>query len=42
MNGLASVFADGDKRLISVLLMVLMQENCDKTLILALIYILFA
>lgn len=42
MNGLAEILADGDKRLVGVLLLVLMQEKCDKALILALIYILFA
>jgi hypothetical protein len=36
------LMADSDKRLIAVILLVLMQENSDKGLIFALIYILFA
>ena len=42
MNRLAELIADDDKRLIGVLLLVLMREKSDKSLILALIYILFA
>lgn len=42
MNNLITLLADGDKRLIAVILLILIQENGDKGLILALIYILFA
>ncbi len=42
MNELMRLMADSDKRLIAVILLVLMQENSDKGLIFALIYILFA
>jgi hypothetical protein len=42
LNELMRLMADSDKRLIAVILLVLMQENSDKGLIFALIYILFA
>lgn len=42
MNELMRLMADSDKRLIAVILLVLIQENSDKGLIFALIYILFA
>lgn len=42
MNNLTQLLADGDKRLIAVILLILLQENSDKILIFALIYILFA
>lgn len=42
MNNLITLLADSDKRLVAVILLILLQENGDKGLILALIYILFA
>ena len=42
MNDLIRLLGDSDKRLIAVILLVLLQENSDKGLIFALIYILFA
>ncbi len=42
LNNLIALLADSDKRLIAVILLILIQENGDKGLILALIYILFA
>ena len=40
MTELLRLMQDGDKGLIAVLLLLLMRENADKKLILALIYIL--
>jgi len=42
LNNILSILEDGDKRLIGVILIVLMQEKADRGLILALLYILFA
>ncbi len=42
MNVLSNLLADKDKCLIMLLLILLIRENDDKVLILALIYILFA
>lgn len=42
MTELLRLVQDGDKGLIAVLLLLLMRENADKKLILALIYILLA
>lgn len=42
VNSLFDILGDGDKRLIGVILIVLIRENADKGLILALLYILFS
>ncbi len=42
MNNLLAIFADEDKMLIGIILMLLMRENADKGLILALVYMLFS
>ncbi len=42
MNNLLAIFADEDKMLIGIILMLLMRENADKGLILALVYVLFS
>lgn len=42
MNELMRLIEDSDKRLIAVILLMLMRENADKSLIFALVYILFA
>ena len=42
MTELLRLVQDGDKGLIAVILLLLMRENADKKLILALIYILLA
>lgn len=42
VNNIFDILADNDKRLIGVILIVLIRENADKGLILALMYILFS
>ena len=42
LNQLLQIFSDSDKSLVAVILLMLMRENADKSLIFALIYILFA